>query len=49
MGILIHEDERILLRHATRSAGKVIEQDLIDFFAANQMSGFILARPLWRQ
>lgn len=49
MGILIREDDRILLRHATRSAGKVIEQDLIDFLKANPMSGFILARPLCRQ
>lgn len=49
MGILIREDERILLRHATRSAGKVIEQDLTEFLKANEMSGFILARPLCRQ
>lgn len=49
MGILIRQDDRILLRHATRSAGKVIEQDLIDFLRANRMSGFILARPLCRQ
>ena len=49
MGILIRQDDRILLRHATRSAGKVVEQDLIDFVRANRMSGFILARPLCRQ
>jgi hypothetical protein len=48
MGILIRQDDGILLRHATRSAGKVIEQDLTDFVRANRMSGFILARPLCR-
>lgn len=46
MGILIQQGDQIFLRHATRSAGKVIEQDLADFFRANRMSGFILARPL---
>jgi hypothetical protein len=48
MGILIRDGDQILLRHATRSAGKVIEQDLIDFVLSNRMSGFILARPRCR-
>ncbi|MFY9607795.1 MAG: N-acetylmuramoyl-L-alanine amidase-like domain-containing protein [Blastocatellia bacterium] len=47
-GILITRDDRVLLRHAARSAGKVIEQDLGDFLKNNRMSGFILARPLCR-
>ncbi|MFY9555372.1 MAG: N-acetylmuramoyl-L-alanine amidase-like domain-containing protein [Blastocatellia bacterium] len=47
-GILIRNDNNILLRHATRSAGKVIEQDLRDFLRTNRMSGFILARPKCR-
>jgi N-acetylmuramoyl-L-alanine amidase-like protein len=47
-GILIRCDDRVLLRHATRSAGKVIEQDLSDFLKKNRMTGFILARPLCR-
>jgi hypothetical protein len=47
-GILIRRDDRVLMRHATRSAGKVIEQDLADFLKQNRMSGFILARPLCR-
>ncbi|HSO73952.1 MAG TPA: N-acetylmuramoyl-L-alanine amidase-like domain-containing protein [Blastocatellia bacterium] len=47
-GILIRGDDRYLMRHATRSAGKVIEQDLADFLKKNRMSGFILARPLCR-
>lgn len=45
-GILIKTDDDILLRHATRTTGKVIEQRLPDFLAANRMAGFILLRPL---
>jgi len=45
-GILIKTDDDILLRHATRTAGKVIEQPLKEFLAAHRMAGFILLRPL---
>ena len=48
MGILICEGDQILMRHATRSAGKVVEQDVNEFLGANRMTGFILARPLCR-
>lgn len=48
MGMLIRDGDQVLLRHATRSAGKVVEQDLIHFMGSNRMSGFILARPLCR-
>ncbi|HWC76665.1 MAG TPA: N-acetylmuramoyl-L-alanine amidase-like domain-containing protein [Blastocatellia bacterium] len=34
-----------LLRHATRKAGSVIEQDLAEFVDQNRMSGVILLRP----
>jgi len=47
-GILIRRDDRVLMRHATRSAGKVVEQDLREFLGNHRMSGFILARPLCR-
>jgi hypothetical protein len=47
-GVLIQRDDRVLLRHATRSAGKVVEQSLRDFLMNHRMSGFILARPLCR-
>lgn len=47
-GILISEGERILMRHAARSVGKVIEQDLGHFLKTNRMTGFILARPRCR-
>jgi hypothetical protein len=49
MGILICEDHRLLLRHATRSVGKVIEQNVDDFLQANRMTGFIIARPLCQE
>ena len=47
-GVLIQRDDRVLMRHATRSAGKVVEQDLGEFLMNHRMSGFILARPLCR-
>jgi hypothetical protein len=45
-GVLIRRDETILLRHATRSQGAVVEQPLGDFLQANRMTGIILLRPL---
>lgn len=39
------EERRILLRHASRSEGGVVEQNLGDFMHANRMSGFVLLRP----
>lgn len=48
-GFLIKDDEIILLRHAARSEGAVIEQALTDFLDAHRMSGFILLRPLCRK
>ena len=34
------------LRHASRSAGRVVEEDLAAFLAANRMAGVVAARPL---
>jgi hypothetical protein len=48
MGILIRDGEQVLMRHATRSAGTVVEQALVDFMRSNRMTGFILARPICR-
>lgn len=45
-GIAVRLDDRVLLRHAARSAGKVVEQDLATFLKEHRMPGFILARPL---
>ena len=44
-GVLIRSGDRVLLRHAARSRGRVVEQDLEGFLAANRMSGVILVRP----
>jgi cell wall-associated NlpC family hydrolase len=46
MGIVIKRGEDIWLRHASRMAGRVIEQPLADFLKAHRMSGIILLRPL---
>lgn len=48
-GLLVETDGRWLLRHATRTAGAVIEQDLVEFISQNEMAGFILLRPLCRR
>jgi hypothetical protein len=47
-GIVFPGSDGLLLRHASRSRGGVIEQPLEEFVANNRMSGFILARPLER-
>ena len=48
-GLLVGREGRWLLRHATRTAGAVIEQHLIEFMSQNEMAGFILLRPLCRR
>jgi cell wall-associated NlpC family hydrolase len=48
-GLLIKNDNAILLRHAARTAGAVIEQALTEFLDAHRMSGFILLRPLCQE
>ena len=45
-GIVIRDGERLLLRHASRSQGGVVEQELSSFLKANRMAGVILARPV---
>jgi hypothetical protein len=47
--LLVEREGRWLLRHATRTAGAVIEQDLIEFISRNEMAGFMLLRPLCRR
>jgi hypothetical protein len=44
-GIIIRDGERVLIRHASRSQGGVVEQALSEFLKANRMAGVILARP----
>jgi len=44
-GILIRDRDQLRLRHASRSQGGVVEQDLQSFLDANRMAGVILVRP----
>jgi hypothetical protein len=45
-GFLVVAEGEPLLRHATRSAGSVIEQKATDFLKQHRMPGFILLRPI---
>jgi hypothetical protein len=45
-GLVVKKEGRALLRHASRSQGGVVEQNLADFLAKNRMAGVIVARPL---
>ena len=44
-GIIVRDGERVLMRHASRSRGSVVEQELNEFLKANRMAGVIVARP----
>ncbi|MFN0120516.1 MAG: N-acetylmuramoyl-L-alanine amidase-like domain-containing protein [Blastocatellia bacterium] len=44
-GILMREGDAWRMRHAARSRGGVVEQDLCEFIAANRMPGFFVVRP----
>jgi hypothetical protein len=48
VGLLFRDSGRVLLRHAARSRGGVVEQELQEFVKANTMPGFIVARPVER-
>ena len=48
-GILIGQGEDWVLRHASRSRGVVVDQDLGSFLKENRMAGLMLARPLDRR
>jgi cell wall-associated NlpC family hydrolase len=45
-GVVIRDGDRLLMRHASRSQGGVVEQELSSFLKANRMAGVILARPV---
>ena len=45
-GLLVRRDESWKLRHASRSAGRVVEEDLASFLRANRTAGLIAVRPL---
>jgi hypothetical protein len=44
-GIIVRDGKRVLMRHASRSQGGVVEQELGEFLKANRMAGVIVARP----
>ena len=44
-GIVVRDADRVLVRHASRSRGGVVEQDLNEFLKANRMAGVIVVRP----
>jgi hypothetical protein len=44
-GIVVCDGPNILLRHAARSRGGVVEQALNEFLKANRMAGVIVVRP----
>ena len=44
-GIIARNDGGLLMRHASRTQGSVVEQELSDFLKANRMTGVIVVRP----
>jgi hypothetical protein len=44
-GIIVRDGKRILMRHASRSQGGVVQQELSEFLKANRMAGVIVSRP----
>jgi hypothetical protein len=44
-GIIVRDGNTVLMRHASRSHGLVVEQELSDFLKANRMAGVIVVRP----
>jgi hypothetical protein len=44
-GIIVRDGKKVLMRHASRSQGIVVEQELSEFLKANRMAGVIVARP----
>jgi cell wall-associated NlpC family hydrolase len=44
-GIIARDGKKVLMRHASRSQGSVVEQELSDFLKANRMAGVIVVRP----
>jgi hypothetical protein len=44
-GIIVRDGKRILMCHASRSQGGVVERELSEFLKANRMAGVIVVRP----
>jgi hypothetical protein len=45
-GFLVRASDRWRLRHASRSSGRVVEEDLATFLGRNRMAGLIVVRPV---
>jgi len=45
-GLLIKPEAGLIVRHAARSAGGVVDQDLREFVVKNEPAGFVLLRPV---
>jgi len=45
-GLLVQAEGKLKLRHASRSAGRVVEEELSAFLRANRMAGLVALRPL---
>lgn len=46
IGIVVWSGGELRLRHASRSQGRVVEQDLAGFLRSNTMAGVIVVRPV---
>jgi cell wall-associated NlpC family hydrolase len=44
-GIIVRDGKSTRMRHASRSQGSVVEQELSEFLKANRMAGVIVLRP----
>ncbi len=44
-GIIVRDGKQVFMRHASRSHGFVVEQELNEFLKANRMAGVIVVRP----
>jgi hypothetical protein len=44
-GIIVRAGAEVLVRHASRSQGLVVEQELSEFLKANRMAGVVVERP----
>ncbi len=45
VGLLVWVNDKLMLRHAAKSKGGVVQQELAEFVKVNTMPGFIVARP----
>ena len=44
-GIIVRAGKKVSMRHASRSQGGVVEQELSEFLKANRMAGVVVVRP----